>query len=379
VKKVVPSTGEVTIFVYDAASKLIGEYATIVASVEDAKLAYLTADHLGSPRVLTDENGATISRRDFHPFGEEIATPQRTESLGYMNDTVRQKFTGYERDDESGLDYAQARYYANQRGRFTGVDAGPFTPADPQNFNRYAYVQNNPLKFRDPSGNRIELTGDEAQAFIDYLEKKTGLKLKYKTKNGVTIITGSSKDKTFTGTVNKEFAKIVSKVAAASEVAKFNVDSSIAKNGNDQGEVVFFDDGKAAWDSRVTDKSGNTVIRPVNVNMRSINSVDGQYSEFAQALVGHFLIEGLEMRKIGANYDLGTEGGAHQTGLDVEKDILGQKDKRYENISGGNSQPSTNATISFVYTSVQYDVIIKNDGSAVVNKISPPAIQRPKN
>lgn len=235
------------------------------------------------------------------------------------------------------MDFAQARYYNFRHGRFTGVDAGPFTPADPQNFNRYAYVQNNPLKFRDPSVNEIELTGDETQAFIDYLEKKTGLKLKYKTKNGVTTITGASKDKNFTGKVNKEFADIVRKVAGASDVAKFHVDSSIAKNRNDKGEIVFFDDNEAAWSSQTTDKSGNKVIRPGNVNMTSINSVDGQDSDFAQALVGHFLIEGLEMRQKGGNYDLGTEG-AHQTGLNVERDILGQKDKRYEQISEGNSQ-----------------------------------------
>lgn len=106
--------------------------------------------------------------------------------------------------------------------------------------------------------------------------------------------------------------------------------------------------------------------------MTSINSVDGQDTDFAQALVGHFLIEGLEMRIMGNNYDLGTEG-AHQTGLDVEKKILGQRDKRYQEEVKG--EPNT---YSFVYTSIQYDVAIKNDGSAVVTTISPPTIQRPK-
>jgi hypothetical protein len=70
VKKIVPSTGEVTIFVYDAASKLVAEYSTQVEPASTAKVSYTTADHLGSPRILTDANGNVISRRDFHPFGE---------------------------------------------------------------------------------------------------------------------------------------------------------------------------------------------------------------------------------------------------------------------------------------------------------------------
>ncbi|MCV4784081.1 hypothetical protein OFM36_32080, partial [Escherichia coli] len=48
VKKIVPGTGEVTVFVYDAGGKLVAEYSTQVASAQDAKVAYLTADHLGS-------------------------------------------------------------------------------------------------------------------------------------------------------------------------------------------------------------------------------------------------------------------------------------------------------------------------------------------
>ena len=56
------------------------------------------------------------------PLGEEIPADgnYRTATRGY--NSVRQKFTGYERDGESGLDYAQARYYSSAMGRFTGAD-----------------------------------------------------------------------------------------------------------------------------------------------------------------------------------------------------------------------------------------------------------------
>lgn len=149
VKKVVPSTGETTVFVYDAAGKLIGDYSTVVASANDAKVAYLTSDHLGSQRITTDAIGQTSSRRDFMPFGEEISRS------GYGSDTVREKFATYKRDEEINLDYAQARAYSNNLGRFTSTDP-VFTskkhPSQPQRWNLYIYVISNPLAYTDPDG-----------------------------------------------------------------------------------------------------------------------------------------------------------------------------------------------------------------------------------
>jgi uncharacterized protein RhaS with RHS repeats len=57
VKKVVPATGETTLFVYDASGKMVAEYSTIVTPPSEAKVSYLTNDHPGSPRVITDQNG----------------------------------------------------------------------------------------------------------------------------------------------------------------------------------------------------------------------------------------------------------------------------------------------------------------------------------
>jgi RHS repeat-associated protein len=151
VKKYVPATGETTVFVYDAAGKEIAEYSTIVANSTDAKVNYLTADHLGSPRINTDQNGAVIARHDYMPFGEEIG------NIGGRNtsdDSVRKQFTGYERDIESELDFAQNRYYQSKHGRFTTTD--PLLTSgrlvDPQSWNRYAYVLNSPLRYVDPLG-----------------------------------------------------------------------------------------------------------------------------------------------------------------------------------------------------------------------------------
>ncbi|MDA1315738.1 MAG: RHS repeat-associated core domain-containing protein, partial [Acidobacteria bacterium] len=70
----------------------------------------------------------------------------------------RQKFTGKERDSESGMDYFLARYYSGSMGRFLSVDpenAGA-SPDDPRTWNSYAYVSNNPMAFVDPDGREIK-------------------------------------------------------------------------------------------------------------------------------------------------------------------------------------------------------------------------------
>ena len=122
-------------------------------------MRWLVADQLGTPRMVVDRTGslAGVTRHDYLPFGEEIPADNswRIAARGYgAADGVRQKFTGYERDVESGLDYAQARYYANSQGRFTSADPllASASPGAPQTWNRYAYVGNNPLTSTDPTG-----------------------------------------------------------------------------------------------------------------------------------------------------------------------------------------------------------------------------------
>lgn len=149
------SGAQETVFVHDAFGKLVAEYSTEIP--QDPKIAYLTADSLGSPRIATNAIGQVISRHDYMPFGEEVTagTGGRTTAQGYGGvDGVRQQFTGYERDDESGLDYAQARYFSSKHGRFTGVDplAASANAKNPQSLNRYSYALNSPYKFSDPLG-----------------------------------------------------------------------------------------------------------------------------------------------------------------------------------------------------------------------------------
>jgi RHS repeat-associated protein len=122
---------------------------------------WLVSDHLGTPRMIFDQTGAfaNIKRHDYLPFGEELTagTGGRTTAQGYSaSDGVRQKFTHKERDNETGMDYFGARYYASAQGRFTGVDQGAPELLEPQTWNRYQYARNNPLYYVDADGNKDE-------------------------------------------------------------------------------------------------------------------------------------------------------------------------------------------------------------------------------
>jgi RHS repeat-associated protein len=84
---------------------------------------------------------------DFLPYGLEN-TPS-----GFTNScSTNYKFTGYERDTETGNDYAFARYYSQREERFISPDPLDGEVADPQTLNKYTYARNNPMNFTDPSG-----------------------------------------------------------------------------------------------------------------------------------------------------------------------------------------------------------------------------------
>ena len=161
VRKVVGgSSGVATTYVYNVLGQLVAEFGGTPPDRPGTR--YLTPDPLGSTRLVTAEDQSVLSRHDYLPFGEEIgaALGNRDQAAGVSGYTASrtdgpaQKFTGKERDNESGLDYFGARYFSGAGGRFTSADA-PFADqggADPQSWNLYTYTRNNPLKYVDPDG-----------------------------------------------------------------------------------------------------------------------------------------------------------------------------------------------------------------------------------
>jgi RHS repeat-associated protein len=164
--------GETKQIIYDAFGQMIAEYKAgvwvrdyiyrggqVVASVDAAgsTARYMMSDLQGSARVTMDASGGVIARHDYLPFGEEIqaGTGLRTTAQGYgAADERKQKYALLERDEETGQDHAWWRKYENLSGRWTSPDpyTGSMSIGDPQSLNRYAYVQNDPVNFVDPSG-----------------------------------------------------------------------------------------------------------------------------------------------------------------------------------------------------------------------------------
>jgi RHS repeat-associated protein len=157
---------------------------------------YYTTDALGSVRAVTKQvNGQwQVTRHDFMPFGEEVAPQNPPQD--------KRLFTGKERDSETGVDYFEARYLRSGVGRFTTIDpvyTWKENLVDPQRWNRYAYVRNNPLKFVDPDGREITVSPEvqalygkarQSQSVRDYLKPYEG-----KNAPNLTISVGSIKDK----------------------------------------------------------------------------------------------------------------------------------------------------------------------------------------
>ncbi len=147
-----------TVFVYNVRGQLVAEYSNAPQPAQSTRTSYLSYDALGSTRLVTGQNQEVKTRADYLPFGGELNIGRS----GYEAGSVRQKFTGYERDDESQLDFAQARYYSPSAGRFNSFDSQVTKAAltTPQGWNRYAYSLNNPMSVTDPTG-LVWLTNDD--------------------------------------------------------------------------------------------------------------------------------------------------------------------------------------------------------------------------
>jgi RHS repeat-associated protein len=154
VKKVSGSTTTVYIF---SGTKVIAEYdngaavgapsrehiysgSSLLAKIEGSTTKYFHPDHL-STRVITDSSGNILEQHAHYPFGEP-----------WYDGPDKWKFTSYERDGESGNDFARMRFGVNRLGRFSSPDPMAGSVASPQSLNRYAYVRNDPINLSDPTG-----------------------------------------------------------------------------------------------------------------------------------------------------------------------------------------------------------------------------------
>ncbi len=142
---------------WQVANDYIYRNGQLLASETPSGVRHFHLDHLGTPRLITDGSGQKKSFHVYYPFGQE-ATSQG-------QDAERMKFTGHERDlgnpagDGDDLDYMHARFFSPVTGRFLSTD--PIldlkrVAKSSQAWNRYGYVESNPLRYKDPHGTCVD-------------------------------------------------------------------------------------------------------------------------------------------------------------------------------------------------------------------------------
>jgi len=151
------TSGAISKYYFAGASRIAMRKYTIPVSME---VEYLVGDHLGSTSITTDANGAKVSEKRYKPWGETRYTwtdPSLDTTPAYT--MTRYQYTGqFSYEAEFGLYFYNARWYDSQLGRFAQADT--MIPAGTQGWDRYAYVNNNPVRNTDPSGNETCIDGD---------------------------------------------------------------------------------------------------------------------------------------------------------------------------------------------------------------------------
>jgi RHS repeat-associated protein len=169
----IPASGVWTQYFYDLSSNVVAEFGkgcgptcwatgymymngSLLAEYANSTTYFIHPDHLGSTRLVTALNQSLAQNLDYLPYSELNSTD---------SGVTTHEFTGDERDAETashsggedGLDHTWFRKYSSNLGRWMTPDPAGLAavnPSNPQSWNRYSYVLNNPLALVDPHGLR---------------------------------------------------------------------------------------------------------------------------------------------------------------------------------------------------------------------------------
>ncbi len=243
----------------------------IARSDNSGAVHYYFSDQLGSHGVIENATASTCEQDiDYYPYG------------GVGNDycpggTQHYKFTGKERDAESGLDNFGARYDASSMGRFMTPDPlyiEAHRLVDPQRLNLYGYVRNNPLNLTDATGLDVTCTGDKCTDYLKALQKDVSFKLGYD-KDGKVVTQGDIN--------KKDLSKSDKAFLRAIDDSKHHV--SINAVGGDKDSSVFFGASHGSSHTINFDQTGL---------LDSPKNAGGMTSA---GLVGHETLEGYDEAK----------------------------------------------------------------------------------
>jgi RHS repeat-associated protein len=130
---------------------------TIQTASETVTTRYFHTDHLGSISVITNEAGAVVERLSYDAWGKRRNANGTDDTAGSTTSLSSRGFTGEEQLSVAGLVHLNGRVYDPILARMTSADPTTPRPLSTQEWNRYAYASNRPLKYVDPTGYNSQL------------------------------------------------------------------------------------------------------------------------------------------------------------------------------------------------------------------------------
>jgi RHS repeat-associated protein len=163
-------------------TKVVSADGSFIPAAEGVRQYYYHSDHLGSAQLITDYRGEEYERLEYTPYGELWI--EKVSAVSVLD--IPYRFTGKERDNETGLYYYGARYLDSKTSRWLSGDPamGEYVTSAPVNdgarkrnknlpgmggvFNYvnlhvYHYAGNNPVKYVDPNGRELWIDGNEEE------------------------------------------------------------------------------------------------------------------------------------------------------------------------------------------------------------------------
>ncbi|WP_028768313.1 RHS repeat domain-containing protein [Shewanella fidelis] len=121
-------------------------------SINTKRVFYLHKDHQGSTTTVTNSAGSVVQQFTYDPWGKQTAAYTHSLLNGLISPSASKGYTGHETVEHMDIIHMNGRIYDAEIGRFLQADPFIQQADNLQNYNRYAYVLNNPMSYTDPSG-----------------------------------------------------------------------------------------------------------------------------------------------------------------------------------------------------------------------------------
>ncbi len=243
-----------------------------------AELTYFFhPDHLGSASWITDLSGQPVQHLQYKPFGGDYID-QQTPNTDYAE---RFRFTGKERDAETGYDYFGARYYSSSLGIWLSVD--PMSDKYPS-LSPYVYCADNPMRIADKEGMELVITGNQTNDAFKILQETTKLNLTIDESGKIAATIKSEK-------LNRNDKRLLEVINSTNIIVNIEADHDNSKE-NPLGGMYF---------GTIYDNETNKAISTNKIDIIELNEIEKQYNAPKGSGIMHEITEGFEAGKISLN------------------------------------------------------------------------------